>query len=112
MRYPFGVTVTLVDRQTVRDQYGNTTVTETRTAVPDCAVAPRTAGTGDDNEQGRTAVIIGLTAYLPYGVDVDSADLIEIDGRAYEVDGMPGVWANPFTGSQPGIEVALRRAEG
>lgn len=112
MRHPTGVTVTLVDRQVVRDRYGNETVTETRTDIPDCAVAPRAAAGGEQVEQGRTGVIVGLTAYLPYGTDVDAADAIEINGRTYQVDGMPGSWSNPFTGTQAGVEVALRRAEG
>lgn len=106
-----GQTVTVVHRTTVRDRYGNATVTEERADVAGCAVAPRTAQP-EVFSQGRSAVIVGLAVYMPPGQLVDADDLFEVAGLTYEVDGQPGVWTSPYTGRPAGIEVALRRAEG
>lgn len=93
------------------DQYGDPTgVTPDALTVSGCAVAPRSSS--EPTERGRVGVIVGLTLYAPYGSDIIHTDQIEVDGTVYDIEGEPGLWANPFTGSRPGMEVALKRAEG
>lgn len=93
------------------DQYGTpTAATATRTTIPGAIIAPRVAAevTGD----GRSAVPVGLTLYAPPGTTVDPRDLIEVDSVIYEVDGEPAPWGNPFTDTDRGVEVALKRVDG
>lgn len=57
-----------------------------------------------------------LTVYVPYSVDVTSADRVEVltgpYRGTYEVDGLPGWWLNPYTGDAPGCAVKLGRKTG
>lgn len=100
------------------DQYGDPVPgTDTRIDVPGCSWAPRAAGSGPSSseidERGRQGVIVGLTVYMPSETFLLATDRLELDGLLYEVEGEPGVWGpNPFTGREPGLEVAARRAEG
>lgn len=95
------------------DEYGDPIPgTESRDDIDGVAVTFRRAVTGDVNDRGREGVIVGLTLYLPAGVDVLHTDQFEVRGALYDVDGEPAVWRSPFTGWRPGVEVALRRAEG
>lgn len=105
-------TVTVLRAGTTTDRYRNVVAdwsNPARTEVPGCAVAP---GTSSEENAGRTAVIAGLTVYLPAGADVRPADRIEIRGVVYDIDGEPGDWRNPFTDTRAGLEVALRRVTG
>lgn len=107
-----GETVTILRGQATIDRYGNTTVdwtTPTRTDIDGVAVAPRTSG---EEHAGRTAVIVGLTLYLPAGADMRATDRVVARGSTYEVVGDPAVWVSPYTGAQPGIEVAVERYDG
>lgn len=74
-----------------------------------CVVAPRTPT--EVLERGRNGVIDGLTLYGPHTLQVEAADLVEIDGVMWEVEGQPGRWATP-AGVGAGVEVPLRRALG
>lgn len=78
--------------------------------VPGCAVAPRSSN--DVNEPGRQGVIVGVSLYAPAGTDILHDDQVDIDGVLYDVDGDAGVWTDPFSFTQVGVEVALRRAAG
>jgi hypothetical protein len=110
MDFPHGVMVTLRSTTTGDDDgLGNTTDTVTETAWGPCAVAPRYARESTDPQV--PPVIVGKVVYGP-PVDIDSDDTLVIDGVAYQVDGLPGEWTNPFTGWQPGIEVPVKRAAG
>jgi hypothetical protein len=107
MDFPHGVMVTLRSVTTTPDDLGNTTEETVETQWGPCAVAPRASAESTDPRS--PAVIVGLTVYGP-PVDIDADDLLVIDGEAYQVDGLPGVWRSPFTGWEPGIEVAVKRA--
>lgn len=96
-----------------KDRYGNATrdwPSATRRDVAGCAVAPRNVP--EDTGEGRQAVTIGLTVYMPPGADVLATDRVECRGRVYEVDGEPSLWVSPFAPEAFGIEVALRQTEG
>jgi hypothetical protein len=113
VRFPHGETVTIVRASaTSADPYGNPVNNwsgATRTTVTGCAVAPRTSpeSGGPDNP----VAIIGLLVYAPSGTDIRATDRIEARGETWEVDGIPGDWRSPFTGTEFGVEVALRRSE-
>jgi hypothetical protein len=57
-------------------------------------------------------VITGLTLYAPYGTDIRPTDQIRVGGNVYEVDGQPGSFRSPFTGSTGPVVVALRLVTG
>lgn len=82
------------------------------TRVPLCEAftAPRTSS--DITDRGRAGVIVGLTLFGKYGTDLKHTDQVEVDGVLYDVDGEPGQWKNPLTGTKAGFEVALTRAAG
>ena len=106
--YPFGETVTLLRSEvTGRDGYGNDVRTDTELEVAGCPVWPR--GSTEDT-QGRDTVITGLTVVMPPGVEVLATDRVRVRGVVYAVDGEPGVWVSPLTGTAAGTEVALTRA--
>jgi hypothetical protein len=110
--FTHGQTVTILrESSSGVDAYGDpvTSIT-TRVEVTGCAVAPRMST--EPTERGRQGVIVGLSLYAPTGTDVRYTDRVEIDGAVYLVDGIPAEWVSPFTGWAPGLEVALRRAEG
>lgn len=81
-----------------------------RLTIDGCSIAPRT--TVDITDRGRHGVVVGLSLFTPYGVDVVHTDLLEVDGVEYEVDGDAGPWKSPFTQWEAGMELALRRAAG
>lgn len=112
MRHPFGSTVTVLrDSPGGTDAYGDPIASTTsRTNLLGCAVAPRYST--EPTERGRLGVVIGLSVYAPPGSDVLFTDRLEIAGVVYAIEGEPGDWVNPFTGSAPGMEIAVKRAVG
>ena len=107
MDFPHGVTVTVRSVTTTDDGLGNTSETVTESAWGPCAVAPRYATESTDPRV--PPVIVGKTVYGPT-IALDSDDVLLIDGTAWQVDGLPGEWVNPFTGWDAGIEVPVKRA--
>jgi hypothetical protein len=108
-----GETVTILrpGASTTTDIYGNDVPgPDTRTDVTGCAVAPRLQG--DATEGGRQGVIIGTTVYFPAGTDVRATDRLEVRGEAHTIEGDPGYWTSPYSGTARGVEVATRRVEG
>lgn len=115
MMVPFqvGETVSRIRAPLVGDRYGNQVRdwdNATRVDIPGCGVAPRTSG--EETEQGRQGVIVGIAVYAPAGTDIGPHDRLDVRGEVYEVDGEVADWRSPFTGWQPGIVVNLRRVEG
>jgi len=110
-----GITVTVV-RPASLDDNGDPLTTDPAThEVEDCIIAPRAEG--EIHDRGREGVIVGLSLYAPAGSDIGRLDLIVIaegdpNAGTYEVEGEPGEWRSPWTGWAPGIQVALRRAQG
>lgn len=113
--FPFGMTVEH-ERGVRHPVHGDLTWTDLP-SIDGCAWAPRVA---EENENNRTTVIIGLTLYGPFGADIRFDDRIilpDMPGaapqprkhRTYKVIGDPGLWRNPFTGWNAGLEVALER---
>lgn len=93
------------------DSYGDPTPgTTERIDVPGCGVAPRYST--EPTVRGRQGVIVGLSVYAPPGADIRFTDGAEIDGVVYVIDGQPGAWVSPYTGTDFGFEVAIRRAAG
>ena len=109
MDFPHGVMVTLLSTTVTDDGLGNTTEETVEESWGPCAVAPRYATESTDPRV--PPVIVGKTIYGPARA-IDSDDTLVIDGLAYQVDGLPGEWINPFTGWAPGIEVPVIRAAG
>lgn len=113
MRFPFGVTVTIVRAAPGGvDPYGDPIPgATTRIDIPRCGLAPRMST--ESTARGRQGVIVGQTVYLPDGSPtVLYVDQLEVAGVLYDIEGEPGEWSNPFTGWVPGSEVAIRRAAG
>lgn len=113
MRFPHGETITVIRATTTgTDDYGNAIEgwdTATETTIPGCAVALRSEP--ESGGYDSPAVLVGITVYAPAGTDIRHTDRVRVRGVLYEVDGIPGDWMNPFTGWNPGLEVALRRSE-
>lgn len=108
--YPYGETVRLCSR-TVNgtDAHGNDTYTETSTDIPGVPVWPRGSS---EMVQGQDTTVVGLWALLPPGTDVMFVDRVIVRGQAYEVDGEPAVQSSPLTGTNAGVQVALKRVTG
>lgn len=112
MRFAFGKTITILRDSPGGLDEGNDPVasTTTSTDIAGCGIAPRYSS--ESIEKGRNGVIIGFTIFAPYGSDIFFTDRIKIDGVVYLIDGDPANWSNPFTGSTPGMEIAVKRAVG
>lgn len=107
-----GETVTRLRGTEVAAGQGNTRIdwtTPTRFDIAGAIVAPRESA--EDN-QFRTAVIVGLTVYLPTGTALLPTDRLEVRGTPYEVVGEPGDFRNPYDSSIDGLQVALERING
>ena len=68
------------------------------------------SGTSLD-QQGRFAVMDGLTLYAPPGSDIQAGDRIEYAGKTYVIDGDPREWVSP-TGTVSTVQCPLKRWEG
>lgn len=115
MDFPHGETVVVLTGAAVDDPYsGESTVIDwsepTEVEVRGCAVAPRTSS--EPTQDARTAVITGMTVYLPPGTVITPQSRLRVRGELHEVDGEAGVWISPFTGWTPGVEVATKRVAG
>lgn len=114
MSYPHGVTVHRLRAVEVSDGYGGVRLdwsNPVRVALTGCAVAPRLAD--EERDRGRQGVNIGWTVYVPgVGHDITHLDRMEIPAGVFEVEGDPNPWANPYSGTEPGTVVQVRRLEG
>lgn len=110
--FPHGETVTVIwpGTSTV-DDYGNDVPGEpTEQDVDGVAVAPRTSS---EDLQARDQVIVGLNVWMPPGAPVLSTVCqMRVRGVLYEIDGEPGSFKNPFTGTTGPAQVALTRVSG
>lgn len=128
MTLPFGQIVTILrDVAGGVDSYGDPVpASTTRIDVPGCSLAPRTST--EPTVIGRQGVIVGQSLYLPVGTDIRFTDRVEIHGGGtvvatglpvtpttavvYMVEGEPGTWSSPLTGTDFGVEVAIKKAAG
>lgn len=107
-----GETVTIKRPASTTNRYGSSQTnwaSTTDTTVSGCLFAPQS--TSEDND-GRTATIVGARLFMPAGTDVESSDRIVIRTETYEVDGDPHVWTDPTGSGVSGVEVPLRKVEG
>lgn len=113
---PAGDTVTILrPGAPSRDVYGNDVPgPPTEIPVPGCGIAPRDGTGAGSNEivDARDTVITGLTLYAPYGTDIRATDRIRVGGDLYEVEGLPGSFRSPFTGSTGPVVAALELVTG
>lgn len=113
---PAGETVTIVrPGAPTEDIYGNDVPgAPTEIPVPGCSVSPRDGTGSASNEQldARDTVITGLTVYAPYGTDIRATDRIRVGSDLYDVDGQPGSFRSPFTGSTGPVAVTLKLVTG
>lgn len=109
MNFAYDETAVILRAPLVDGPYGNQQRdwdNATPTDSPGWGFAPRSQeGTTSDSP----SVVVGLTGYGPSGADVLPTDRVEVRGQVYEVEGEVGVWRSPFTGWEPGVEVALKR---
>jgi len=102
-------TVTLVRREVVdQDGFGNDIHATVRLSIDGCSVQPRASV---EDGAGRAQVISGVVLYAPAHTPIGASDVVEHDGRRYEVVGDPGVWRSPI-GLFDHQQVALRRVTG
>ena len=107
-----GETVTRQRATVTTGRYGDETIdwsNPDEVDITNCAVAPRNDSEEND---GRTAVIVGFTVYTPPGADVLPSDRLVIRGTVNEVDGEASVWVNPFVNINEGSEIQTRRVDG
>lgn len=113
---PHGDTVTIIrPGPPAEDIYGNDVPgAPTEIPVAGCAVAPRDGTGAGANEitDARDTVIVGLTLFAPHGTDIRATDQIRVGGDLYEVDGQPGSFRSPFTGSTGPVVVNLELVTG
>lgn len=113
---PQGDTVVIVrPGPATQDSYGNDVPgTPTEIPVPGCGIAPRdgTGSAANELTDARDTVISGLTLYAPYGTDIRATDRVRVAGQLYEVEGLPGSFRSPFTGSTGPVVAALQLVTG
>jgi hypothetical protein len=113
---PNGETVTILrPGPSTEDTYGNDVPgPPTEIPVTGCAVAPRdgTGSAANELTDARDTVITGLTLYAPYGTDIRATDRVRVGSDVYEVEGLPGSFRSPFTGSTGPVVVALELVTG
>lgn len=113
---PNGDTVTILrPGPATQDAYGNDVPgSATEIPVPGCAVAPRDSTGSASNEiiDARDTVLSGLTLWAPYGTDIRATDRVRVGAAVYEVQGQPGSFRSPFTGSTGPVVVSLELVTG
>ena len=114
MRHPAGETVTVTREGGPTGEYdelGNPIIgPDTTFTISDVAVAP--AGSTEDPQNIGLWVVTGFTLYLPYGTVLLPTDRLTVRGvEGWQVVGLTDAsgWRNPFTGSEPGVVVSVKR---
>jgi hypothetical protein len=109
--WPAGETATVLRAGTpTRDPYGNDVPgDDVATDYKGCAVWPRVSS---EDVQARDQVIDGLYVLFPSDADVLATDRVQVRGQVYLVDGEPGIYRSPLTGTHLGPQVALTRVSG
>lgn len=114
MDFSRGEDVTILSAPLVTDEYGTASAerdwASAQSTVVRAVIAARSSSEVDN--PGRTAVIVGLSVYLPAGTVLTSADRLLVRGETYEVEGEPFEWRSPWSAAPAGVEAALRRVSG
>lgn len=109
MHYPFGETVILHTGTPTTDARGNEVMSWTDQTVAGCPVWPRMAS---EITYGQDTRITGLWIVVPPEFPVTALDEVTVRGVRYQCDGEPGLYVNPFTGTNAGYQVALTKITG
>lgn len=111
MSFPLGEVATVLRAgPTTRDDYGNDVPgPDTETTYAGCAVWPRISS---EDVQARDQVIEGLYVLFPLNADVIATDRVRVGNVTYLVDGEPGIYRSPLTGTALGPQVALTKITG
>lgn len=111
MTWPAGETATVLrPGPPTQDPYGNDVPgPDTETDYGGCAIWPRVSS---EDVQARDQIIDGLYVLFPPGADVLATDRVRARGQVYLVDGEPGLYRSPLTGTALGPQVSLTRITG
>jgi hypothetical protein len=109
--FPSGEVATIIrPGPPTRDDYGNDVPgPDVETDYAGCAVWPRVSS---EDEQARDQIIEGLNVLFPVGADVLSTDRVRVRGETFHVDGDPGIYRSPLTGTELGPQVSLTKVTG
>lgn len=117
--FPHGETVVRLRRLMATDPYSDESAPRAwgdeghepdALEIEDCAFNP--GGSAEVSADGRSIVTTNPTVYAPIDADVKAGDRLVVHGVAYDVDGNPAAWRNPFTGWAAGMAVSLELVEG
>lgn len=93
-----------------KDKYGD--AVESWSAPIDLAVYSVAPRSSDEPEEGRNAVVSGVSLHAPPGTPVGPLDRVVIDGVEYEVEGEIADWTRGPFGFASGVVIDLKRTEG
>lgn len=110
-----GETVVRLRRKLVADPYSQQDTLgdwsdPDRLPIAGVAVAPSSSFSVRDAT--RSQVSMSMSVYAPAGSDVQPGDRIEAASGVWLLDGAAMDWANPFTGTQFGVELQATRVVG
>ena len=91
-----------------RDNWGNTTGTDTEADITGCSVQPASAIELTDRGD---LLVTNVTVYAPAGTDLLATDRVRWAGDVYEVDGAPARW-NDDTGTEDHVQAQLKLVQG
>lgn len=96
---------------TGEDDYGDDTHTETEIDTV-CELQKQVRRASEEPEaQGELSDTL-WNLYLPAGTEIDTGDVVEIDGQLYEMVGAPWSVEHPRTGVEHHVEANVRRTAG
>ena len=106
-----GITVTLVHvRKTGINARGNDVFAETSEDIDGCAFQP---GQTSEQTQGAEELIANAKLWIPIDESqVTFNDKVIVNGRTYQVDGMPKRFTSPFSNNQAPLQLDLKEVEG
>lgn len=114
-RHPHGETITRLRAAPVLDPYSQEVTgldwdDTTDLEIPRCAVDD--SKTREVLDASRNAVVTDFVIWPDDQYDVTAADRLVIRGLTCEIVGRPSTPRNPFTGDEPGMEIAANIWEG
>lgn len=93
------------------DHYGRPLVEFEEVTLANVGVAP--GSSSEPRRDGSERSTTQMTLYFTVNPGIHSGDRVKVRGVEYSVEGdIGGTWVNPFTGSNFGCEIALKRVRG
>lgn len=113
--FAYGETVTRLRATAATDPYSGESTelswsSPNELAVEGVAVAP--GAFTESAQPDRERVDIHYTLYGPYDADIEPLDRIVVRGVTCEVVGKRQDWRNPFTGTESGCVVEVKKVAG